>query len=203
MVAQMETKDTRGPEYATSLVRTQTAPWKRALHVQAIYGWNLRRLAPGRTLEIGCGIGRNLIHLVGHSIGIDHNPQAVAYARARGLPAFTPSEFHGSGFDGGGAFDSLLLAHVAEHMRRDEAVALIRSYLPVLRTGGSLILITPQEAGFRADASHVEFLDFVALAGMSKELNLQLTRQYSFPFPRPAGHLFRYNEFVSLSRKVT
>jgi hypothetical protein len=27
-----------------------------------------------------------------------------------------------------------------------------------------------------------------------------VARQYSFPFPRPAGRVFPYNEFVTLAR---
>ena len=51
--------------------------WKKLLDVQAPYRWNLQRLKLGLTLEIGCGIGRNLMHLKGQGIGIDHNFQSV------------------------------------------------------------------------------------------------------------------------------
>jgi hypothetical protein len=70
-----------------------------------------------------------------------------------------------------------------------------------VRPQGRLLLITPQEVGYRSDASHVEFLDFTALRAVSDALGLRTERQYSFPFPRPFGRIFIYNEFVSMSRK--
>src|SRR5712691_2234266 len=87
---------THGKEYAERLIRLQTAPWKRWLDVQALHRWNLRRLDPGFTLDIGCGIGRNLLHLRGHSVGVDINEHCVRAARARGLTAFTPGELRQS-----------------------------------------------------------------------------------------------------------
>jgi SAM-dependent methyltransferase len=195
------TAKTEDPEYARRLVKIQKAWWKRAFDVQAPYRWNIRRLQPGYTLDIGCGIGRNLLHLKGNGIGIDHNLEAVEIAKSRGLRAFTPQEFSGSGYDVRHGFDSLLLAHVAEHMTKSEIVDLIERYLPLLKPAGKLILITPQEAGYRSDPTHVEFMDFRALRTISGELGLLPVKEYSFPFPRFFGGVFRYNEFVSVSRK--
>jgi len=122
-------------------------------------------------------------------------------AREAGFRAFTPEEFAASEWNRAGAFDSLLLAHVAEHMRRDQLLELIQEYLPHVRSGGKVILITPQEAGFRTDATHVEFMDLGRLRGVSDELGLLPLCDFSFPFPRVFGRVFAYNEFVSLSRK--
>ncbi|MGE5361680.1 MAG: hypothetical protein ACM3NQ_21905, partial [Bacteroidales bacterium] len=73
--------------YAQRLVRLQTAGWKRALRVQAPFAWNLRRLRPGFTLDLGCGIGRTLEHLGRFGAGLDINEYCVREARARGLTA--------------------------------------------------------------------------------------------------------------------
>ena len=194
--------DTRDREYTERLIRLQRAAWKRWLDVQAPYRWNLRRLEPGFTLEVGCGIGRNLAHLRGQGVGLDHNAHSVAAARASGLRAFTPEEFQDSAWNRPGVFDSLLLSHVAEHMRRDQLVSLLRTHVPYVRPGGQLILITPQEAGFASDPSHVEFMDLALLRAVAQELGLEAVRDFSFPFPRRFGRLFVYNEFVSVSRKV-
>jgi len=194
--------DTRDREYTERLVRLQRAPWKKWLDVQAPYRWNLRRLRPGFTLEVGCGIGRNLEHLRGDGVGLDHNPHSVAAARAVGLRAFTPEEFRGTEWDRPAAFDSLLLSHVAEHMRRDQLLSLLRTHLPYVRSRGQLILITPQEVGFASDPSHVEFMDLAFLRAVAEELGLAPVRDFSFPFPRPLGRVFIYNEFVSVSRSV-
>ena len=193
--------DTRSRDYTERLVRLQRAPWKRLLRVQAPYRWNLRRLRPGFTLEVGCGIGRNLEHLDGNAVGLDLNPFSVAEARRAGLRALTLAEFATSSWCRPGVFDSLLLSHVAEHMRREELLALLREHLVYVRPGGLLILVTPQEVGFRSDPSHVEFLDLAALRSVADTLGLEPVRDYSFPFPRFFGRLFVYNEFVSVSRR--
>ncbi len=193
--------DIRDREYCERLVRLQSSKWKTLLRVQAPYRWNLRRLEPGFTLEVGCGIGRNLAHLGGNAVGVDTNPYVVAVAREAGFRAFTPEEYSASEWNRAGAFDSLLLAHVAEHMRRDQLLELLQKYLPQLRSGGKLILITPQEAGFRTDSTHVEFMDLGRLRGVSDELGLVRLRDFSFPFPRLLGRVFAYNEFVCVSRK--
>jgi len=193
---------TRGEDYADRLVRLQTASWKRWLDVQAPFRWNLRRLEPGFTLEIGCGIGRNLLHLMGQSVGVDTNGHCVRVARSRGLTAFTPEELRDSAeYNRPGRFDAILLAHVAEHMNEDQAVALLRDYETLLRAGGRLIMLSPQEAGFRSDPTHVQMMDFARLARISERLGFQPERAFSFPFPRWAGRWFTYNEFVVVSRK--
>lgn len=84
---------TSGKDYEERLTRLQTARWKQWLDVQAPFRWNLQSLGPGSTLDIGCGIGRTLLHLRGNGVGIDTNPYCVDVAQARGLTAFTPDEF--------------------------------------------------------------------------------------------------------------
>lgn len=186
--------------YARYLETTQTASWKRWLDVQRPYRWHVRRLGLGFVLDLGCGIGRNLAHLGGHGVGVDHNETAVAIARGRGLEAFTPDGFAASAYACPGRFDGMLVAHVLEHMTRADGEALLRTYLPYVKAGGRVALITPQEAGYRADPTHVAFIDERALAALAAALGLDVQRQYSFPFPRAAGRLFRYNEFVLIAR---
>jgi 2-polyprenyl-3-methyl-5-hydroxy-6-metoxy-1,4-benzoquinol methylase len=194
---------THGDDYAERLIKLQTARWKQWVDVQAPFRWNLRRLDPGFTLDIGCGIGRNLLHLPGHSVGIDVNEHCVRAAKARGLTAFTPSEFRRSAeYNRPGRFDAILLAHVAEHMTEDQVVVLLQEYEALLRPGGKLILISPQEAGFRSDRTHVELMDFAHLSRISRRLGCQLEQSFSFPFPRWVGRLFTYNEFVVVGRKA-
>jgi SAM-dependent methyltransferase len=193
--------DTREEAYTARLLGGRSVWWRRLLDVQAPYRWNLRRLRPGYALDIGCGVGRNLLHLEGHGVGIDHNSASVEVARKRGLHAFTPDEFEASSFNSPERFDSLLLAHVAEHMTKPEAVSLLRRYQPLLKAEGRVILIAPQESGFRSDPTHVEFMDFGALREVARDAGLKTIEEYSFPFPRVCGRFFRHNEFVSISEK--
>jgi SAM-dependent methyltransferase len=195
-------QNTTSSEYTNRLLRKQMIWWKRILNVQAPYRWNLQRLRPGFTLDVGCGIGRNLINLDGQGIGIDHNLSSVEIAKEQGFVAFTPEEFLMSDFNLSGEFDSILLAHVAEHMTQEEVTELLRKYLPNLKLGGKLIIITPQEAGYKSDASHVQFMGFLELRNIVGQLDLKILREYSFPFPRFVGQFFLYNEFVSVSCKV-
>ena len=197
-----EPSKTQGAEYADRLDRLASRRWKRLLDVQAPYRRHLRRLELGIVLDVGCGIGRNLRNLGGHAVGIDHNPTSVARARAAGFVAYTPEEFERSPEHRPGRFDSLLLAHVLEHMSRREAVALVGRYLDLIRIGGRVVLITPQERGYRTDPTHVEFLDFASHRELARALGLELLRQDSFPFPRPVGKLFPYNEFVTVAQRT-
>jgi 2-polyprenyl-3-methyl-5-hydroxy-6-metoxy-1,4-benzoquinol methylase len=183
-------------DYAQRLVRLQTPLWKRLLDVQAPYRWNLRRLKPGRTLDIGSGIGRNLANLP-DAVGVDPNGACVAVARARGFTAYTPETFEAPP----ASFDSLLIAHVLEHLTREQADELFRSYLPYLKPGGQMILITPQERTFAMDSTHVWFVDFQVLAQLVDACGLTPERAFSFPFPRWAGRFVPHNEFVVTARK--
>jgi 2-polyprenyl-3-methyl-5-hydroxy-6-metoxy-1,4-benzoquinol methylase len=192
--------DTASTDYAERLVALQGARWKRVLNVQAPYRWNLRRLSLGRVLDVGCGIGRNLVHLNGNGVGVDHNEGCVKVARDRGLVAYLPADFHRALEAETRAFDSILLAHVLEHMGEREADDLLAEYLPYLKPGGRVAMITPQERGYASDASHVRFVDFDGMGKQATTAGLVVERQFSFPFPRSFGRAFIYNEFVAVAR---
>jgi SAM-dependent methyltransferase len=193
---------TREEEYTRLLVAKQKVWWKRFCDVQIPYRWNLQRLNPGLTLDIGCGIGRNLVNLRGFGVGLDHNVHSIRVAKDLGLPAFTPFEFLKCEYNNPETFDSILLSHVAEHMTRSEVVEILRKYLPLLKQNGQIIIHTPQEMGYRSDPTHVEFMDWKALEHIVKQIGFRCSKTYSFPFPRIFGHLFKYNEFVFVGRRV-
>lgn len=192
---------TQSDDYARRLVDLENVWWKRLVPVQAPYRWNLRRLRPGFVLDVGCGLGRNLAHLDGDGVGVDHNGALVAAARHRGLEVYLPAEFHASEHAAPDRFDSLLAAHLVEHMPPDDAAAVLSEYLPYVRRGGRVIVITPQERGFAADPTHVEFAGHAEVADLCGHLGLIVARQYSFPLPRRCGRVFVYNEFVTVAEK--
>jgi SAM-dependent methyltransferase len=194
-------QDTTGDDYAHRLQAKELAGWKQLLNVQAPYRWNLRRQRLGRTLDVGCGIGRNLEALDDGSLGIDHNTASVAAARARGFDALDLEGWTTSGRRTPESFDSLLLAHVVEHMDQRSAEQLVHDYLPYLRPGGRVFFICPQERGYATDPTHVRFTDGDALADLARTVGLVPDDWFSFPFPRVFGRVFPYNEFCLLARK--
>jgi SAM-dependent methyltransferase len=193
--------DTRDEEYARRLDTLGRAGWKRHLDVQAPYRFNLRRQRLGRTLEVGCGVGRNLGGLPAGSLGVDHNATSVEIARARGFAALTSAEWAHSELNRAGAFDALLLAHVVEHMTFAEGVDLVRAHLPALRPGGRVFFICPQERGYRSDPTHVRFMSGPDLELLARRAGLVPEQWRRFPFPHLAGRFVTYNEFTLLAHK--
>lgn len=194
--------DTSESDYAKRLSKLQQARWKRLLRVQAPYHFSLKRLRPGYFLDVGCGIGRSLDWFRHGNVGVDTNKTAIELCRARGLLAFTPEEFFVSEYSSSGPiFDSLLFSHVLEHMTESDAMALIGQYISLLKGDGQIIIITPQESGFKSDNTHINFTDFETISRILSNLNFHVRVARSFPFPRFAGKYFIYNEFVVSARR--
>lgn len=185
MEADGTTADTTGEWYAARLERG----WRRVLPDP--YRRNLRRADLGRILDVGCGIGRCLAFVDGNGVGVDHNPVSVARCRSRGLEAYTPDEFARLDL---APFDTLLLSHVLEHTTEVEGDELLRTYVPRVRPGGRILLITPQQAGQRSDPTHVRSLDRATLASLLSSLGAVEIRTRSFPLPPFFGRWFTHNE---------
>lgn len=198
-MAPMETTD--GEDYARRLVDRGGVPWKRFLNVQAPYQWNLRRRNLARTLDVGCGIGRNLSTLAPGSVGVDHNVTAVALARESGFQAMTVDEFFTSDEAAPASFDGILLSHVLEHMPTKAGIEMLQMYLPCLKPGGKVLLICPQERGYASDPTHVQWTTGEDLVRLAREVRLVPEHWISFPLPRAFGRVFTYNEFNVLARK--
>lgn len=197
-------KDTKDKAYPELLAGKETW-WKEALDVQLPYRLNLGFLDLGKVLDIGCGIGRNLRNLKSlgnHAVGVDHNEFSVKEARRRGYEAHHITEFMRKYESASEIFDSLLVSHVLEHMTWADAVELLKDYLHLLVKNGKIVLITPQERGFASDPTHIEFMDITILRTILQKAGCRVERAYSFPFPRIAGRIFRYNEFVAVGRKI-
>ncbi|CAB4324470.1 MAG: methyltransferase domain-containing protein [Actinobacteria bacterium] len=188
----MEQSDTSGSWYTERLRSRPQAAWKRI--IPNPYRWNLRRLRLGRVLDVGCGVGRCLDFLDGNGVGVDHNPTSVDETRMRGFEAYTPEQLAARNV---GLFDSLLLSHVIEHLDAAAGEGLVRSYLPYLRAGGRVVVITPQEAGQRSDPTHVQFVDAEAARSLLGKLGFSDVRVRSFPFPRRVGRFFVHNETIA------
>jgi 2-polyprenyl-3-methyl-5-hydroxy-6-metoxy-1,4-benzoquinol methylase len=184
--------------YTRRLQNLSRRRWKR--FVPNPYKWNIRRLATGRVLDVGCGIGRCLEFVRPRGVGVDPNESAVAVCRSHGLDACTPDQFRQRFGEATQLFDTLLCSHVVEHVDEESAVELLLSYLPRLRAGGRVVLITPQERGQRSDPTHVHFMDRKALNALAGRAGLRIERMSSFPLPRLFGRWFIYNETVTVAR---
>ncbi len=196
-----ETMTSTDADYARRLQRLSGRRWKRM--VPNPYRWNVRRLATGRVLDIGCGIGRCLDFVRPRGVGVDPNEAAIAVCRQNGHEAYTPDEFGATHHPKGGrTFDTLLCSHVLEHLDEPTGVALIESYLPYLGDEGRVVLITPQERGQRSDATHVRLMDAAALESLAGRCNLRIEKMSSFPLPRLFGRWFIYNETVTVARSA-
>lgn len=194
-------KDTKGEDYADRLQVLSGAKWKQILDVQRPYRWNLKRLQVGRTLDVGCGIGRNLGNLSKDSVGVDHNAHSIKVAKKSGYNAVTVDEFKKDKRKySKDSFDSMLLAHVLEHMSTADGKKIIEEYLPYVKD--KVVIICPQEKGFTTDETHVNFLTHEAIENILKSCGLKIARSYSFPFHKKVGKVFTYNETVVVARKV-
>ncbi len=87
-------------------------------------------LAPGRVLELGCGNGRNAVHLAGLGCtvdAVDFSAQAIEWARARArlagaAVAFRCCSIFDAAFPDGSydlVYDSGCFHHLAPHRRQD------------------------------------------------------------------------------------
>ncbi|NRA46992.1 MAG: methyltransferase domain-containing protein [Oligoflexales bacterium] len=200
LYTEKKVEDTKSVDYANRLESMQKKSWKENLRFLDPYRMYLRYVCRGQTLDIGCGIER-VLGFLDNVVGIDHNIDSVKMCKRLGYKAFTSEEFIKSSFAKKDQFETILLSHVAEHMTTSQCQELIDSYLPFLKSKGRLVLITPQENGYKSDSSHVEFMDFAKLALIGKQLGFQQLSRYSFPFPRIFGRFYIYNEFVYIGVK--
>lgn len=194
-------KDTSGSDYTERLQSLEHKKWKDLLDVQRPYRWNMRRINPGVTLDVGCGIGRNLRHLPKGSVGVDHNKHSIDKINDKGLIGFVTKDFTKSKYAKRGRFDSMLLAHVIEHMKISDAEKIIKDYLPYVRKGGKVIIICPQKKGFASDKTHITFYNRQKISELMTNLGLKVTKQQSFPFTEKVGDIFTYNEYVVVGQK--
>lgn len=193
--------DTQAMAYTKRLQTKSGARWKQILDVQAPYRRHLQAMGLGRVLDVGCGIGRTM-QFFDEAVGVDHNPDSIAHVRELGLTGWTADEWPECPDARPESFDTILVAHVLEHLDEQLGQQLLQDYLPCLRPGGRLVLICPQEAGQASDATHVRFLDYDDLDRAARHVGCLPESVGSFPFPRVAGRRFPYNESILVARKL-
>ena len=115
-------------------------------------------IKPGRALDVGCGPGRNAIHLAaaGFTVdAVDLSENAIAWARDRAAEAGVTVDFHrGDAFAATGPYDLIhdsgCFHHLPPHRRISYLAMLDRALVP----GGhfALTCFTAEEGSSRTDA---------------------------------------------------
>lgn len=103
----------------------------------------------GRILDLACGRGR-LLHFFRERgfdrvKGVDGSPEQVAIAR-QAAPEVVEAELLGFLEADGGTYDLICALDIIEHLKRDEIVRFLELVQSRLRSGGRLILQTPNGA---------------------------------------------------------
>jgi SAM-dependent methyltransferase len=99
-------------------------------------------LGTARVLDVGCALGTSLSQFGPGSVGLDNNPEAIAFCRSLGLDArFADVDDHETGSPvAGDVFDYLWVADILEHLEAPRL--LLRELSQRLAPGGRLLLLT-------------------------------------------------------------
>lgn len=197
----MNLHNTKETWYTERLQRLEGSSWKALLDVQRPFRKPVIELNLGKTLELGCGIGR-VLQWLPDSCGVDHNSSSIAVAKVRGLIAFTNEEFHSSPLAINSSFDSIVMAHLLEHLDITQRNSLMLEFRKYLKPQGRLLIICPQEAGYRSDSTHVNFMDHKSIESFGASHGFIVNSMKSNPFPRFMGRIFRYNEFFVVLQSI-
>ena len=153
-----------------------------------------------RILDVGCGWGQFLLmaRAAGADVvGCDISPEASEFAQKR-LGITVHQSKLVSCFSSIGNVDAVIMRDFLEHPV--EPFIDIQSALNVLKSGGFLVLLTPNggEAGvdvetakkwvgFRVDLEHLQYLSPHTINWLSKKLDMSIERLEAFGFPGLEG----------------
>ncbi|MEA2512156.1 MAG: hypothetical protein QOJ59_1643 [Thermomicrobiales bacterium] len=132
------------PTFYASYFRHETTHWWfrwRFDLISDVLG-SLQRDGQLRILDAGCGTGQMLKCLESHgeAIGIDSSPQAIGYARERGVKRLVRGSITDPPFRNG-SFDCVVSLDVIEHV--DDDVDILTKLREVVKPGGHLIVTVP------------------------------------------------------------
>lgn len=176
--------------------------------VRQAYLTRAAALAPGRCIDFGCGAGELLARLGTDSVCLEYNHAAVAFCRSKGLEV---GFYDGFADDWqldqlqGQRFDTLVVSHVLEHL--DDPMRILHRLLSACDRLGihRVLVIVPQEAGYKVDATHRTFVELPMLeAAVAEAPGWRLATHSYFPFGLPVvGRVFAYNELQVVIERVS
>lgn len=106
-------------------------------------------------LDVGFGLGKylDLAKDLGYtSIGIEVNSEYISNAAAKGYSCFHFDSINEIKIE----FDVILISHVIEHLKPDELVDVLETYIKMLNTNGILIIASPLRGErFYYDITHI------------------------------------------------
>lgn len=105
-------------------------------------------LKPGKLLDVGCGDGKFLNRMKPHGWavdGVDFDSKAIANAKIKYGLDLHCGDLHGVKF-ADQTFDAVTMSHVIEHL--PDPLKLLQELWRILKTGGRLVVTTPNSAGF-------------------------------------------------------
>jgi len=135
--------------------------------------------APGPVVDLGCGRGTMLELLKSSGItsyGVDAFSLAVEVCRTKGLAVTESDIFSHLAELTDSSMGGIFCSHLIEHLHPPEALRLIRESYRVLRSGGALVLVTPNPQNlliltevFWLDLTHVRFYPARLLDGLLEQ----------------------------------
>ena len=167
--------------------QTNAADYAEYLKQRSLFGhlyrtyWLYPRLAratSGKTLDVGCGIGDFLRFRPG-TIGVDVNPETIAYCRAEGFDArqMQPDVLP----FGDGEFDTVMLDNVLEHIA--QPAPLLREIARVLKPKGRAVVGVPGRKGYASDPDHKRFYDEPGLVAAMATSGFDVVKVMHLPIP--------------------
>lgn len=139
--------------------------------------------SPGHVVDLGCGRGSMLELLASQGIetyGVDSYTPALDVCRERGLRVVESDIFSHLTELKDSSVGGVFCSHVIEHLHPPEALRLIRESYRILKSGGTLVLVTPNPKnllvlteGFWLDLTHVRFYPVRLLDGILRDVGFK------------------------------
>lgn len=180
----------------------RAAPWRRRVRALLLEP-TLRRIPGGPgVLDLCCGWGF-YFSINPAASGIDGDPDAVAWLRARGHDVVLGNVLAPLPWPDA-SFRTVIAHDVLEHFSEPEMRRIAGEVRRVLRPGGDFVVLVPNRRGFdagvRAGIGHVTFVGPPEIARMA-EGSFAVERQYAEPLPRGPGRFFTHNKEVFVLRR--
>lgn len=122
----------------------------RRIPLRTQYALTRWPLGQSRVLDVGCAYGTSLAHFGPGSVGLDNNPEAVAFCGALNLDCRLVDVDKDTVPVEQGSFDFLWVSDILEHLEAPRV--LLRQLAPTLAPGGKLLLqssVLPESAPAR------------------------------------------------------